>query len=142
MRSYGGIRRLAYFGYSFLAGIIYQLVVLGLAAALGGGGGAGAGGAATAGMGVAIIACVIIYFLVLLYIVSQRLINIGSSPWWCLGMIVPLLNIFVGVRCLVCPEGYADHKTLDGPAKIILGIAIAAIVLAVLAIVFVGFSAA
>lgn len=136
-RTYGGIRRLPYFGFTFLAAIIYQVVVVGIVAALGGGGnGNGNGGIV---LGVTIVA-LLAYLGVLFYIAGQRLINIGSSPWWCLGLMVPLLNIFVGIRCLICPEGYSDHKTLDTPAKVILGLAIAMIVLAV-ASLFIGLAA-
>ena len=41
----------------------------------------------------------------------------------------------VGLRCTAYPEGYEDHKTLDGPAKILIGIFVAAIVLTILAVV-------
>lgn len=128
---YGGIRRLPYFGYGFLAGILFNVISAGA--------GALAANESTAILGmVVLVVAVIGYIAALLYIVSQRLVNIGSSPWWCLGALVPLLNIFIGVRCLVCPEGYDHHKTLDGPAKVMLGIAITVILLAVLAVVFAG----
>ena len=47
-------------------------------------------------------------------------------------MFVPILNILVGVRALCCPEGYAHHKTLDTPAKVLIGIFIGLLVLVVL----------
>lgn len=126
-RSYGGIGRLAYFGYTFLAAILYQVVLLGVAAAAGGAGGPD-------GNMVLLIGTVIsflVYMGVLLFIVAQRVTNLGSNPWWCLGMLVPFLNILVGLRCLICPEGYTDHKTLDTPGKIIGGIFVAFILLIV-----------
>lgn len=128
-RSYGGIRRLPYFGYTFLAGVIYQVLVAAVVSAI-----------SSAGADPAILMAVIgvifvAYMCVIFFIASKRLVNIGSNPWWCLGLIVPLLNIFVGVRCLICPEGYADHKTLDTAAKVMLGLAIACIILTVFAIV-------
>jgi uncharacterized membrane protein YhaH (DUF805 family) len=52
----------------------------------------------------------------------QRLKNLGYSGLWVLGLIVPLLNILVALRCLAAPEGYADHKTLDTPGKVIVGL--------------------
>ena len=67
----------------------------------------------------------------------QRCVNIGMNPWWCLGLIVPILNIFVGLRCIAYPEGYEHHKTLDTPAKVLIGLFLAAFVFALFAIVIV-----
>ncbi len=52
----------------------------------------------------------------LLVVVStvKRLRNVGMSGWWLLGFLVPLLNFWVGFRCLACPPGYASVKKLDG----------------------------
>lgn len=79
---------------------------------------------------------------VIIYLMSQRLRNLGYSPLillWFLAMFIPLVNFvvmlyffLVGVRCLACPEGYADHKTLDTPAKIIIGLILGAFLIAVL----------
>lgn len=121
-REYGGIRRLPYFGYSFLLNVVVQVMQ-----------GVGNANNATALIFLSIPIALVGTF-VLAY---QRCKNIGMNPWWCLGMVVPLLNIFVGLRCTAYPEGYEDHKTLDGPAKIILGIFVAAIVLAIVAVVVV-----
>ncbi len=135
-RSYGGIGRLAYFGYSFLAGVIYNIalfVVVGAAAAAGGGG--GAPGAAGGGALLLMIPVLLIYIAALMWIVAQRMINTGYSPWWCVGMFVPILNILVAVRCIACPEGYADHGTLDTAGKVIIGIFFAALALGVVAVI-------
>jgi uncharacterized membrane protein YhaH (DUF805 family) len=35
-----------------------------------------------------------------IWIAVQRLINVGLSGWWVLGLIVPLLNIWVAIQCL------------------------------------------
>ncbi|MFK8111084.1 MAG: hypothetical protein AB8B91_02725 [Rubripirellula sp.] len=129
-RSYGGIGRLAYFGYSFAAGVIYNIVLVG----------AGAIGGENAAL--AIIPILLIYFGVLFWIVAQRMINAGYSAWWCVGMIIPILNILVGVRAIACPEGYADHRTLDTAGKVIIGLFFGAIALAVLGVVLVGFASA
>ena len=62
-------------------------------------------------------------------------------------ILMPRLNSdigrhWAGLRCTAYPEGYEDHKTLDGPAKIIIGIFVAAIVLTIIAVVGVIFFAA
>jgi uncharacterized membrane protein YhaH (DUF805 family) len=68
-----------------------------------------------------------------IYIIVMRLKNVGASPWWTLGFIVPLLNIYVGLMCLAFPEGYQTHKQLDGPAKIIIGLFLGVFVLGIVA---------
>lgn len=45
----------------------------------------------------------------------RRLVNLGMSRWWYLAVFAPILNLWVGYRCFVCPPGYAYHKKLDGP---------------------------
>ncbi len=126
-REYGGIRRLPYFGYSFLVNIVTQ----GMQAL-----------AAANDMVPLAYAAIPVSVAGALYLTYQRCKNIGMNPWWCLGIIVPLVNIFVGLRCTAYPEGYEDHKTLDGPAKIIIGIFVAAIILTIIAVVGVIFLAA
>ena len=51
----------------------------------------------------------------------QRLVNLGMSRWWIFAILMPILNFWLGYRCLVCPAGYAYHKKLDG-AGVILAI--------------------
>ena len=118
LREYGGIGRLAYIGYSFLAGIV--LNVLGAAAA-----GTGVGPAL---VGIALIASIAIN----IYLVVQRFKNMGYSGWWSLLIFVPLVNILVGLRCLICPRGYADTKKLDTAGKVVTGIVVALFLLIVL----------
>lgn len=48
-----------------------------------------------------------------------RLRNLGMSGWWSALRYIPFLNVWLLWRMLVCPEGYADHKQLDFPGKII-----------------------
>lgn len=108
-RSYGGIGRLAYIGLTFLAAIVYNLVLFVL------------GWVNVGATELLVIPVILIYFAALLWIIAQRMINTGYSPWWCVAMLVPILNILVLVRCIACPEGYADHRTLDTAGKIIAG---------------------
>lgn len=70
----------------------------------------------------------IIYFIQIIAIalsfvlVVNRLHNIGMNGWWSLLILVPLANLFIGVKCVMCPEGYQDTKKLDTAGKIIAGI--------------------
>lgn len=52
--------------------------------------------------------------LICLVVVMQRFRNLGMTRAWFLGLLVPLLQIWLGYRLIACPEGYADHKKLDG----------------------------
>jgi uncharacterized membrane protein YhaH (DUF805 family) len=58
----------------------------------------------------------------LIYIQTKRLRNLGSSAWQILFHLVPILNIWLIFKICCCPEGYADHKTLDKNGKILSGI--------------------
>ncbi len=49
-----------------------------------------------------------------------RFKNQGSNPWLCLLALIPIVNLYIFGRCLVCPKGFADTKQLDGPGKVIL----------------------
>ena len=123
--SYDGIGRLAY----FLRSVALQVVsgfALGTLAAL---------EASDFGIG-----AVVGYFLMLagmFYIAVLRLRNQGASSWWALGLGVPLLNIYVGLRLLAYPEGYADHRTFDTPAKVIIGLFLAVVLISIAVAVFV-----
>ncbi len=53
--------------------------------------------------------------LLLVWFGWKRLTNLGMSHFWCLAIFAPILNLWVGYRCLACPAGYAYHKKLDAP---------------------------
>lgn len=117
---YGGIGRGTYFAGSFILGIIQVVASETL----------GEESPAT----MAVLAATVIVSIGLVY---QRLKNIGLSSWWCLAMIVPILNILVGLRCTVCQEGWADSRTLDSTGRTlcwVLGIFFVLIVAAMLAL--------
>ena len=119
-RTYGGIGRLAYFGYSFLINIVSGVLQAALAAGE---------------MGGLVLIVSVVGMVFGIWIAVQRLINVGLSGWWVLGLIVPLLNIWVAIQCIAAPEGYAQHKTLDTAGKVIIGLFLGGIVL-VIALVF------
>ena len=52
--------------------------------------------------------------LIAFIVVLQRFRNLGMTRAWFLGLIVPILQFWLGYRLIACPEGYADHKKLDG----------------------------
>lgn len=43
-------------------------------------------------------------------LVVNRLHNIGMNGWWSLLILVPVANLFIGVKCVMCPEGYQYTK--------------------------------
>jgi uncharacterized membrane protein YhaH (DUF805 family) len=73
-------------------------------------------------------------------LVTNRLRNIGMSKWWFVLMIVPLVNIIIGMLCLVRQEGYNDTKKLDSTGKIISGVFISGILLFVVVLLIIAFS--
>ena len=114
-RHYGGIGRLSFFGLwigLILVNVLIELFVVSDVAGLLG-----------LVLGIALFA--LIYF---------RLKNIGMNPWWCLALIVPILNLLLLIRCLVMPEGYADTKELDAVGKVATYVAIAAFALLVVCV--------
>lgn len=52
-------------------------------------------------------------------LILMRLVNVGMSRWWALVLAIPLLNLWVGFRCLICPSGYAHHRKLDRAGVVI-----------------------
>jgi len=118
---YGGIRRLAYFLFSILVGVITQVITAAL------------GGEAidlnttymiTAGS-----------FVVSMLLTFSRLKNIGMSRWWFLGNFVPILNFFVSVWVMSRQEGWVETRQLDTAGKVIAWIMWIFIILAILAVV-------
>ena len=105
-RSYGGIGRLAYVGLTVLVNIVFNVVLLLLVAE----------------DTVLFMPVVLVDFGANLWIIAQRITNTGYSRWWCVAIAVPFLNILLAVSLIACPEGFADHRTLDTAAKIIVGL--------------------
>ena len=122
-KNYGGIGRLAYFSIS--VGLQVGITILAgiLGAALGPESGAGLASIISIGA-----------MLVTFYFASQRLKNTGYNPWTALLMLIPIVNILIGLRALPVSAGYADHKTLNTPAKIITGIFVVLFILVLLAV--------
>lgn len=75
---------------------------------------------------------IIITIIGLVYIIAQRLRNVGYSAWLTILLIVPLANMVLGIICIAAPEGYADHKKLDTPGRIIAGLFLGLFALAII----------
>lgn len=114
--TYPGIRRVPYFLGTLVLGALNFAVALGGSAELS-------------------LVFSIVLLILSLMLVASRLRNIGSNGWWCLLMLIPIVNIFVGLRCLAMPEGYRDHRTLDTAGKVVIGLFIGIFVLGILAAV-------
>jgi len=117
-KNYGGIRRLGYF-FGMIGVAVINAVFTGAAQ--------GESGIAFLGLIITVVASFIL--------VVNRLHNIGKSGWLSLLIIVPIANLFVGIPCLIFPEGYQDTKKLDTAGKVIVGILIGLGVLAVVGLV-------
>jgi uncharacterized membrane protein YhaH (DUF805 family) len=115
---YPGFRRLPYFGWSMAVQVAYAILA-GVTIAVG----------STALYGILTLGM----FAAAIYVLVQRLHNLGSNPWWAAAMLVPLLNIYIGLKAMAFPEGYDDHKQLDGPAKVIIGLFVGIFVLGIAA---------
>ena len=70
-------------------------------------------------------------------ITALRLINIGKSGWWCLALLIPIVNLLIFLRCLACPAGYAIHKKLDRAGKVICVLLIGLIAMGIIMLFFV-----
>jgi len=115
---YGGIGRLGYilgvFGIGFLQGIIEV----------------------TSREDPSISAVLsLIVFVVVFGLAVSRLNNIGMSGWWSLLMLIPVVGLYVLIKCIVCPEGYEHTKKLDTAGKVLAGLFLAFIILVVISVI-------
>lgn len=55
--------------------------------------------------------------LVALVITVKRFQNLAMSGWWWLGLLVPILNLWLNYRLFAAPPGYAFTRKLDGIGK-------------------------
>ena len=111
-----GIGRLIYFlllfGFSMLSGVLQSGMI---------------------GIGFnAVLAGSLIILIVNMTVCSFRMRNIGWSGWRALFLIVPFANLYIGLTALILPPGYATSRTLDTPAKVICGVLLSIVALAVL----------
>jgi uncharacterized membrane protein YhaH (DUF805 family) len=106
-KHYRGIRRLGYFLGMLGAGALCEMCNM----------------TASSQFGVAWVGSLIA--LVISFILTvNRLRNIGMDEWPAIFIFVPLANIYIGIKCLICQEGYQDVKKLDTTGRMIVGISI------------------
>lgn len=74
---------------------------------------------------------------VLMVITVKRFQNLAMSGWWLLGLMVPILQVWLNYRLFACPPGYAYTKKLDAIGKVLATLywlaVVASVVLPVLA---------
>lgn len=81
----------------------------------------------------------IVPLLVAIYFGFKRLLNLGMSRWWCLACFIPILNLWLGFRCVACPSGYAFHRKL-GSIGILLAVIYWLLITACSLAIFAGFA--
>ncbi len=123
-----GYGRLRYFLSLFVTTIIFYGILFAVIFAMFSskdGSGAGSG-----------IMIALIFLLVIassLYFGVQRLRNLGMSGWAILWSMVPFMNLWIGWRMIACPAGYEHHRVMDTAAKVITGIWVGMVGLAIVA---------
>lgn len=118
---YGGIRQLQYLGIYF--GIfIANVVVIAVISA---------GGNSDALEGGVTVLFAFIYAIPTFF----RLKNTGSNPWWSVASVIPLIGLFIGIRCLIYQEGYEATKKLDTAGKTVSWVIAGIFVLFILCII-------
>ena len=120
---YGGLRRTGWLVW----GILLQLLPAGLVIFGFSYGALFANVLTIAGQSVSLIS-ILVYLLFqvpFLIITGLRFKNIGVSPlvspFLTLTILIPYFNFITGLICLICPEGYRDHRKLDRAAYFIVG---------------------
>jgi uncharacterized membrane protein YhaH (DUF805 family) len=132
---YTGYGRLRYFLTIMLMTIVsYAVAFAVLFVILSNTKSSGSGSMLVSGLVMVILMCV--FGFASLYIGVQRVRNLGMSGWAILWTFVPIMNLWIGWRMMACPEGYEDHRTLDTAAKVITGVWIGFLVLAVVSSAF------
>ena len=64
----------------------------------------------------------LLFQLPILLVTGLRFKNIGWSPFWALTTLIPYFNLITGLICLICPEGYRDHRKMDRAAYFLVGL--------------------
>lgn len=127
---YSGYGRLRYFLTIMAVTIVFYAVVIGITFGIMSAS-KSPGTGTFVGMGLTTLVLMALFMAASFYAAAQRARNLGMSGWTVLWSLVPIMNIWIGWRLIACPEGYEDHRTLDVPGKVITGLWIGMMVLAV-----------
>ena len=119
-REYGGLRRAPFFGWSIGLMAVYMVGLLAVEGSPGG-----------------IFALLLGLCAASIWIHVLRFRNQGSSGLWALGVFVPIFGIYASLRALAFPEGYEDHRSLDTPAKLLIGLWLGAFLLGMLSAILI-----
>lgn len=104
--SWPGIGRLALWLGMLLFPLVWSGILRWCGPTLGATFGSASMGAVLRGLG-------LLPWLVVVFLVLGRLVNLGMSRWWALGLAVPIVNLWIAFRCLCCPPGHALHRQMD-----------------------------
>jgi hypothetical protein len=128
--SYGGIGRLAY----FLISIMASIAIVGGKFAMGVSDFAKDSPAVQDAPPI-VLGLGILSIFISFYLMFARFKNIGMSRWWTLGLIVPILNIFVSIWLVSRQEGWIETQRLDTAGKVIAWLCWGLIILTIIAVV-------
>lgn len=87
-------------------------------------------------LGMSMLVATIVPVILAIIVIFRRFKNLGMSIAWFFGLLIPILNVWLGFRLFACPEDYAAHKKLDGIGWFLAILYWLPIVVAVLATVF------
>jgi uncharacterized membrane protein YhaH (DUF805 family) len=129
----GRIGRVRYLGYGVAAGLLMMpvmMLTMGLGAITGGVGGSGARGGVFGmliGYG--------LYFALTFILARRRFNDLGKSGWLGLLMIIPLVNVIVGLWLLFGPGDQGENEYGPAPAPNTTGVIILAWLMPIFAII-------
>ena len=127
---YPGFGRLMYFLMNLVITVVFYAILFVVMFAAWGTSGSDATGAV---IGIGFFVTGLVMVIASLIIAYRRVKNLGMSGWALLWSLVPFMNIWIGWRMIACPAGYENHRTLDTAGKVITGIMIGLIGLAIVA---------
>lgn len=134
--SYGGIGRLAY----FLLSIALSVALEGGKAAMGVSAFTAEGAQAAQQNSTLLLGFGAVSIIVSFFLMFSRFKNIGMSRWWTLGLLVPILNLFVSIWLVSRQEGWVETRQLDTAGKIIAWICWGLVILSIIAVGFFAFT--
>ncbi len=118
---HGRIGRLRYLAYGMGLSMLFMMIAGGLAGALAG---ASGNNAAASSMGTLIMLAYVPMLALSLIMMKRRFNDLDKSGWWSLLMLVPLLNVFLGLYLTFAPGTQGSNRYGPAPAKNSSGVVI------------------